>query len=130
MFNTSNPLFAFLVEIVQRLGQKSPKLFVIIQWISGVLTAITGIPAVIDWICQAGDWTLPAIFITFENKTVAICSLLITFVAALPVKPAIVARDQTGQPLKAINEQKLPFTAMSERRDAAKENHPTVAIRK
>lgn len=130
MFNTNNPFFAFIVEIFQRLGQKSPKLFVVIQWVSGVLTALTGLPAVISAIASAAGYDLPAAFTATENKTMAVCGLLITFVAALPVKSDTVASDQTGQPLKAINEKKLPFTAQAERKEAAGQNHPVVAIKK
>jgi hypothetical protein len=122
--NANNPFVAFFIEIIQRLGQKSPKLFVILQWIAGATTAITGIPSFLEGIGVA----LPALLVDVENKTVAIASLVGLFISLLPVKPGTVAVNPEGEAVNMTNQKSLPFTAQAENKAAAEENHPTVPL--
>lgn len=130
MLNANNPFLSWLIEMVKRLGQKSPQFFVVLQWIFGIITAITGLPAVISLITTTLGYTLPDVFTQFENKTVALCGLVVTFVSALPVQNTSVAKDQTGQVLKQTDTKKLPFTAKAEAKEAQSVNHPIVALKK
>lgn len=116
--------------MVNRLGQKSPKFFVVLQWIFGLITALTGLPAIISYVAGLLGYTLPAAFTTPEGKIIALCGAIVTFVTALPVQNAAVAKDQTGQTLKQTNAKTEPFTAKAEQKEAAGVNHPIVALKK
>lgn len=124
MINPSNTFVAFLIEIVMRMGKKSPKLFVYIQWASGLITAITGIPAFLEGI----GVSVTGVFADVENKTIAIASLVGFFISLLPVKGDTAVVNQSGEPLKTIDQAKLPFTAKAENKEAAQANHPVVAV--
>lgn len=77
-----NPLIAFLQELYQRFIAKSPKFFVIWQWILGAITAVTGIP---DLLVELGV-TLPAPFNSIVMKAVAIATGAMFIMAKLPVQ--------------------------------------------
>lgn len=109
-----NPLILFLVELFTRIGQKSPWFFVILQWVAGAVTAVTGLPAILDIVFRTLKYTPPAIFIDLENKTVALCGLVGLFFSLLPVQGKTEATSIDGQPLKSTNNKMLPFTAKEE----------------
>jgi len=79
-----------LAELVGRWRAKSPKLFVYIQWISGVCAFITKGPHLIDWgLSQLELFNihvqLPASFLTFENSAVAISAATAFLISRLTV---------------------------------------------
>lgn len=101
------PLIAFITELLNRFAAKSPKFFVIWQWISGVVAAITGIPAAL----QEFNINLPAAFHACESKIVAIASIAMLVMAKLPVQNAVVNKDASGAPLTKTDPDTIPFTA-------------------
>lgn len=127
---SNNAFILFLIEIWKRLTMKSPKLFIYLQWVTGLLTAITGLPTLLDKVFLILNWTPPAAFAVFENKTVALCSLVGLFFSMLPVQNDTKAKSSDGQPLKVTDNKKLPFTARAEAIDLklSDDNHPTVGI--
>jgi hypothetical protein len=88
-------LTAWLVELIKRFGQKSPKFFVILQWVGFVCALITGVP---ELLLNAGI-ELPAAFHKIASETVAIAALIMSLISKLPV----VHPDQ--------HLRQLPFTA-------------------
>lgn len=124
MLSPNNPLVAFIGEIFSRLKQKSPLFFIIWQWISGAVVAVTGIPEVLT----ATGVHLTGVFLQVENTAVTVAAGLVLFFSALPVKSDTVAVSTNGQPLKSTNQSALPFTAKAENKIASVENHPVVAI--
>lgn len=124
MLNKSNPLVAFLIEIVMRMGQKSPKLFVYIQWTAAVVAAIAGIPSFLDGI----NVHVSGILLAVESKTVAIAALVGLFISMLPVKGDTVAVNPSGEAITMTDQSKLPFTAKVENKAAAVANHPIVPV--
>ena len=101
---TTNPAVSFLVELVQRIGQKSPKFFVVLSVIASIATAVTGLPALLDW------WGvhLPASLTVLENTVVAKCSLTALFISMLTAKNAVgVATNNANNALPFTREQDL-----------------------
>ena len=125
-----NPFLLFLIEIIERIGSKSPTFFVILQWISSAVVAVAGIPAVLVAIFSALHYTPPALFTDLENKFVAICGLIALFFSMLPVQNQTKAVSADGQPLKATDNKKLPCTAQAEDKDLklSSINHPKLSL--
>jgi hypothetical protein len=107
----SNPLVAFLVEIFGRISAKSPKFFVVWQWISGAVVAVSGLPALLT----ALNVTLPPALTVMESKTVGIAASVAFFMSLMPAQSPTVSTSASGTPLKQTNSAKLPFTAQSEK---------------
>lgn len=126
MINSNNQFVNFLIEIIMRIGQKSPKVFIYLQWISSAVAAIAGIPAFLDGI----GVKVTGVAATFESHTVAIAALVGLFVSLLPVQGKAVAVNPNGEPLKVTDQAKLPFTAKAENKAEAEVNHPVVATPK
>lgn len=127
--NTNNTFIAFVVEIVQRIGMKSPKVFVILQWVGSTLTALTGLPWLLDKLFDFYGYIPPTVFTTMENKTAALCGIIATFVAALPVKGDTVAVGSNGGTrvaLKVTDPAKLPFTQKED--EKTNNQQPVIAI--
>jgi len=103
----TNSFLAFLSELVSRLQGKTPKFFVVWQWISAIVAGLTGVPEFLREL----NIVLPAPFSFFENKIVAIASVVAFMMAKLPVQNPVVNRDATGAPLTKTDPQKTPFTA-------------------
>lgn len=103
----NNTLIAFLSEAIQRLSTKAPKFFVVLQWVSGFVSAITGLPEAL----ASFGITLPPQLTVFENKIVAIASLVALVMAKLPVQHDMVSKDSSGAPLVKLDPKKLPFSA-------------------
>lgn len=112
----NNPLIAFLAEIFGRISAKSPKFFVIWQWIGGAVTAVSGLPALLT---QLGV-TVSAPFNILESKVVGACGVVALFMSLMPAKGSTVSKDASGAPLKLTNQKKLPFTAAEEKSDLVK----------
>lgn len=105
-----SPLLDFLKEIVLRFSTKSPKFFKIWQIVSGVFVVITGVPEVLNLL----DIHLPDLFNDKLELIVKWASRGIFLMAAMTTQSTIVAVGPGGMPLKATNEEKLPFTASQE----------------
>jgi hypothetical protein len=97
--NTKPDLWAFLVEIFTRLGSKSPKFFVWLQWVFMILAFITGLPEVLSMV----EIDAPAWLTLLSSKTVAISSLLGLIVSKMPMQ---------GQTISSGKD--LPFTSKKE----------------
>lgn len=110
----NNPLFAFVSELFLRLGTKSPKFFIVIQWISAILVALTGLPQFLEML----GVKLGAPWNALENKIVAVASATAFVISMLPTQNNAVSKDSTGLPLKKTDAKMLPFTAMDEIKNA------------
>src|ERR1700749_3516368 len=113
----TNPLIAFLQEILTRLISKSPKFFRVWQYITGAVTAVTGLPGALSLL----HITLPHPFDTFANNTVAICGALAYFFAKLPVENTALKLTADGAVIKKTDADKMPFTAQSESKAAVRD---------
>jgi len=107
---TQNQLLTFLQELVNRVRTKKPRFFVYLQWITGAMGAITGLPALL------ASWgiTLPPVMMTFENKLVAACSTGFFIASQLTTASPVAAVTEEGDVLKQTDAGKLPFTAQAE----------------
>lgn len=95
----------FITEIFNRLRMKSPSFFRVIQWLSVVTAAITGLPALIAQFQTELGITLPDWVITFSDKAVVIAAIVAWIIAKLPVdEPNKIKLTETG--VKPM----LPFT--------------------
>ena len=70
----------FILELLARFFSKNPKFFRILQILACICAFITGIPALLH---QYNIVLSPSLSI-FENKTVAICAMVVAFFAQLP----------------------------------------------
>lgn len=106
----NNQFLNFLIELVSRIRTKKPKFFVVLQWITVVLGAVTGIPDFLAYF----NIVLPPALIVLENKWIAVASIgfLIASQLTTQSKPATVTAD--GDVLKQTNAKQLPFTAKNE----------------
>lgn len=107
----SNPLIAFLAEIFGRISAKSPKFFIVWQWISGALVAVSGLPALLTEMSVV----LPPALTALENKYVGIAASATFFMSLMPAQGKTITADASGAPLKTTNQDKLPFTAQAEK---------------
>ncbi|HSY76875.1 MAG TPA: hypothetical protein VK890_08465, partial [Bacteroidia bacterium] len=62
-----NQFLSFFIELAQRLRTKKPRFFIVLQWLTGVLAGVTGIPS---FLAQF-HITLPPAATALENKYVA-----------------------------------------------------------
>lgn len=111
----NNVFLSWLQEMFLRFSTKSPKFFVIWQWISGVITAISGLPA---FLTQLGV-VLPPSLMIFENKVVGAAAAAVLFMSLMPAQGTITKTDTNGAPLKTTDPEKLPFTNASEKKAIA-----------
>lgn len=113
----NNPLLAWLSENLTRLFEKSPKFFLIWQWIAGFVAAISGLPLLLHEL----NIDLPDPFQALTDKTVAYCALAALFMSKLSVRGNIEeVNSETGKVLKS-NPDKLPFTERADQKQLLKE---------
>ena len=93
--NTTPDVLAFLKELFQRLGQKTPTFFKIVAWISGLCTIITGLPGILDMLHIAVPEFMEALY----NKTLAVASSVGLFISLLTVKDATQISTSENLPL-------------------------------
>jgi hypothetical protein len=105
-----NQFLNFLVELVSRLRTKKPKFFVYLQYLTGFMGAVTGLPALlIQW-----GVTLPPAATVLENKFVAACSAGFFIASQLTTANPIAAVTKDGAVLKQTDAVVMPFTAQHE----------------
>lgn len=109
-----NPLLSFLQEIFTRLKAKSPKFFVVWQWIFGVITAITGIPGFLAMF----HVNIPHLFATYIDQAVSIATSALWLMSKMPVAPPVVAVTTDGHVINRTDNAKLPFTSEVEKKQA------------
>lgn len=109
-----NPLLSFLQEIFTRLKAKSPKFFVVWQWIFGVVTAITGIPGFLAMF----HVNIPHLFATYVDQMVSIATSALWFMSKMPVAPPVVAVTSDSHVITRTDNAKLPFTSEVEKKAA------------
>lgn len=90
-------LTAFIKELINRLGAKSPKFFVIISKIAILCGLITGLPGLL---VQFGI-TLPPDMLLLQNKVVAWAAVIAALISKLTVANATTLINETRA---------LPFT--------------------
>ena len=103
-------LLNFLIELVGRLKTKKPKFFLILQSLTAVLGAVTGIPS---FLAQFGI-TLPPAAVVLENKYVAWASIGFLIASQLTTQSTAATVTADGTVLKQTDASTLPFTAETE----------------
>lgn len=116
----------FLVETAQRFFTKSPKYFVILQWIAGIALGITLLPELL----QQNGIVLPSFLAWLANPTLA--WIAGTFLAAFKLTTQSKATGvlDNGSVVKLTNAAALPFTAATENKAAEIANVKTVEVTK
>lgn len=79
--NNTNLIIAFLSELIIRLKSKSPRFFVILQYIGIAAFVITGLPELLSFF----GITLPASLSVFASKAIAAASLVFSVLTKLAV---------------------------------------------
>jgi hypothetical protein len=105
-----NPFVAWFQELIGRLKTRAPKFFRILQYVSGAITAIAGLPALL----AAYHIPLPDAITFLQNKYAGLISFGFFLASLLPAQSKIVGVDENGKPLSKVNEKLLPFTAKHE----------------
>lgn len=118
--STDNLFFKFLIEIFTRFRKKSPKFFQIWQWILGVVTALTGLPA---FLTDLGV-KLPPAALTFENKALGMLTTGMMIMSLMTSQSSITSIVPDGPANKQTDPKLLPFTAAVEVKAAEKEGKP------
>ena len=96
----------FIKEIWGRLGMKSPSFFVIVQKLSIVVTALSGLPVLLQQFASQTGVQVPKFMTDFSNKTFFFCGIVAFVISKLPVKdPDATKINNAGDVV-----QKLPFT--------------------
>jgi len=105
-----NQLLAFLIELANRLKTKKPRFFIYLQWLTGAMGAVTGLPGLLT------TWgiTLPPAATVLENKFVAACSVGFFIASQLTSASPVAAVTKDGAVLKQTDPVKLPFTSSAE----------------
>lgn len=117
----NNPFVLWLRESLQRLFKKSPRFFQVWQWVTGFVTALTGLPELITAI----GIKLPAAALAFENKAVALISMGMFFMSLFPTQPTLNSISPQGVPNMQLNPRTMPFTLKADLKQAVKEGKPT-----
>lgn len=121
IMDPNNPFLLWLQEMVLRFSAKSPKFFVILQWLAGATAAVAGLPSLINGFIQMFQLQLPPAFSVLENKTVAVAAAVSWIIAKLPVKSPAITVTTDGALIKKTDANTIPFTAGSEKKAALKE---------
>lgn len=114
----------FLVETLQRFFTKSPKYFVILQWISGIALLITLLPELL----QNNGIVLPSFLAWLANPI--LISIAGTFLAAFRLTAQSKATGvlENGAIVKKTDAVALPFTAAVENKAAEIASIPEVKV--
>lgn len=112
----SNQFVNFLVELIKRFGGPTPRFFKIIQVIGAVAAFVGFIPDII---------TLLSINLSVHMSNtlqiaLKVAGVITAVVAQLVQQGSVAAMTPRGSVLKATDEKQLPFTAIVEKKKAAK----------
>lgn len=123
---TSPDVWAFLRELVTRLGAKNPAFFNVLAWISGIATLLSGLPMFLDMI---PGLVLPAWAETLENQIVVAAGATMFFMSQIGVQRPVFKED-SGASVKLVDGDRanLPFTDKRETKLPAVEMEKTVPI--
>lgn len=116
----NNMLLAFVSEFFQRLFQKSPKFFAILNTISVIVAIVTGLPG---FLASVGIH-LPDALAVLQNQIVAWAAIVALIIGKLPTPSTPVGITESGDVLKKTNQKVLPFTASSENKNATNKTLP------
>lgn len=120
----NNVLINFLKENLTRLFTKKPRFFIWWQWLTGAMTAVTGLPGVL----QMMNVTLPPSLSVLENKAVAFCAAGFFLASQLTSASPIATVTADGAVLKQTDASALPFTAQVEVKKAQDAEVPNAAV--
>jgi hypothetical protein len=120
----NNVLIAFLKENLNRLFTKKPRFFIWWQWLTGALSAVTGLPGVLESI----NVTLPETLAHYENKIVAACAAGFFLASQLTSASPVATVTKDGAILKQTDASALPFTAQVEVKKAQDAQVPNAAV--
>jgi hypothetical protein len=73
--------WAFLIEIYKRFSSKSPRFFVVMQWVSMIAFVVTGLPGVL----QEMGVVLPGAWAEVQSKVIGWASAIAYFISKMPV---------------------------------------------
>lgn len=110
-------LMNFFSELVTRLQSKSPKFFVVWQYIFAILTMLTFIPQALAFL----KIHLLGPQAELVSTTVSAATAALWFMAKMPVKPTIVTMTTDGTILQKTTDKKLPITEAAQKKEAVKE---------
>jgi hypothetical protein len=105
-----NQFLSFLVELAQRLRTKKPRFFIVLQWLTGVLAGVTGIPS---FLAQF-HITLPPAATALENKYVAWAAIGFSLASQLTTANPAATVTADGTVLTETDAKKMPFTKQAE----------------
>lgn len=109
---TSPDVFAFIRELVNRLGAKNPAFFNVLAWISGIATLLTGLPMFLDMIpgLVLPDWAE-----VLENHIVTVAGATMFFMSQIGVARPVFKND-SGETVRLLDGDRtnLPFTDKKE----------------
>lgn len=122
---TSNPFFNWIEETLNRLFIKQPKYFKYWTWLSMILMVVSGIPYLLQQVHNIWpSFKLPDAIVLLSNKFVSGASLAMLWMSKLVVKSPIVGKTDEGHAIHVTNEEKMPFTTNSEKKDIEKQKPP------
>lgn len=115
----------FLVEWAKRYGQESPDFFKWLTRIGVVLSLITGVPQLLEWL----NVTLPVEWEPVVQKVIFFCGLVMSLISMATVKNGaeVVKNPVTDQKTVVVNSA-LPFTAQREEKKAENDPNTTVIV--
>ncbi len=123
---TNNILLDFIKEIFLRFATKSPKFFKVFQGISGLVTAVAGLPGAL----MQFHIEVPAWMHQLENPTVGWVGLGFFICTMLTSSSTPVAIDSDGKVLSKSNDKALPFSSAVEQTKAAENGADKVTVTK
>ena len=93
----------FIEEFYNRFALKSPAFFQVIQWVSIVTAAVSGLPALLAQFQNDLGIIVPKWLTDFSNKIVFYSAIVAWIMAKLPV--------ETSETAKPTTVNKMPFTS-------------------
>ncbi len=82
-------MLKFLKTIIKRYFMKTPILYRIVSVISAVASFITGIPELLEYMCENQDLciVIPEAWGDIKSKVISIAGIVITFITELQILP-------------------------------------------
>jgi hypothetical protein len=103
---------AYLIELWNRLGARSPRFFQVLQWIFGALTFANLIPGALD---RYFNVQMPDGMVNLCSD-IAKCTASFMAATFLPVRNKPIAAGESGV-LTVTEESKLPYTVKHENKE-------------